>query len=259
MCTMSSGVLSEEEKESILKTIEADRKFRHALMGLLGYTEVLERFARLEERQQSLEERQQRLEERQQRLEERFSQLEERFARLEERQQRLEERFAQLEERFARLEERQQRLEERFAQLEERFLRIESALLEFKKTVAAIAHRFGVMTEESFREAMKYVVEEVLGTAKVERWVYRDSEGIVYGYPSMVEIDLVVRDTEHILVEVKSRVDRSDVRELHRIGELYEKVVGVKPRMLIIGGFVEQRAYEAAEALNVEVKPTLRE
>ncbi|RDD52908.1 MAG: DUF3782 domain-containing protein, partial [Candidatus Korarchaeota archaeon NZ13-K] len=167
--------------------------------------------------------------------------------------------YVEILERFARLEERQQRLEERQQKLEERLISIESEMLELRRTVIVIAHRFGVMTEESFREAMRYVVEEVLGTAKVERWVHLDGEGMVYGYPSIVEVDLVVRNGEHILIEVKSRVGKGDVHELHMIGKLYEKVVGVRPRMLMIGGFVDHRAHETARALGVEIRPVIKE
>ena len=55
--------LSTEEKERILKAIEEDRSFRYALMGLLGYSEVLERISRIEERIIAIEERQQKIEE----------------------------------------------------------------------------------------------------------------------------------------------------------------------------------------------------
>ncbi len=64
-------MLSMEEKQRILKAIEENREFRYALMGLLGFKELLERFTRLEERLQKLKERQQRLEERFAKLEER--------------------------------------------------------------------------------------------------------------------------------------------------------------------------------------------
>jgi len=53
----SSNMLSREEKERILRTLEVDREFRYALMGLLGFKEVLGRVTRIEERQQVLEER----------------------------------------------------------------------------------------------------------------------------------------------------------------------------------------------------------
>ena len=219
--------LSEAEKERILRALEEDRRFRYAVMGLLGYREVLDRITRLEESFRRLEERQQRLEERQQRLEERQQ----------------------------RLEERQQKLEERQQRLEERLIRVEEELRENRRLLIAIAHRYGVITEEAFREAMKYVIEETLKVAKIEKWIYEDKEGFVYGYPAVVEVDLVVKDKEHILVEVKSRVAKGDVAELHRIGRLYERVVGIKPKTLIIGGLIDPNAWEAARRLNVEIRP----
>jgi hypothetical protein len=54
-------------------------------------------------------------------------------------------------------------------------------------------------------------------------------EGVVYGYPAVVEVDIVVRDREHILVEVRSGVSRTDVAELYRLGRLYERIHGVGP------------------------------
>ena len=76
------------------------------------------------------------------------------------------------------------------------------------RLVTIVANRFGILSEESFRAGMKYVVEEVFGVAKVRRWIYRDDEGFVYGYPTTVEVDVVIKGKEHILVEVKSRVSK---------------------------------------------------
>lgn len=45
---------------------------------------------------------------------------------------------------------------------------------------------------------------------KVKRWIERDSEGLIYGYPSDVEIDLVIKDRKIILIEVSSHVKASD-------------------------------------------------
>jgi len=247
------------EKKRFLEALEKDREFRYAVMGLLGFKELLERFARLEERQQRLEERFVKLEERQQLLEERLQRLEERFVKLEERQQKLEERQQRLEERFMKLEERFMRLEERQQKLEEIIAGVLSELRDLRRIVIAISHRFGVLSERAFYEGMRHVVQEILGVAKVEKWVHRDDEGYVYGYPSIVEMDIVIKDKIHILVEVKSRVSRSDVSELYKIGKLYEKVKGIKPRLLIIGGFIDHEAYEAAAKLGIEIKPIIKE
>ena len=283
---------SREIVREIIRAVEEDRELRYLLMGVLGFRELLDRFARLEERQQRLEERQQKLEEQQLRLEERqqaleekfaelgerFARLEERFAGLEERVTRLEERFAQLEARFleleerfakleervarleervTRLEERVTRLEERFADLEERVMRVEEELRNLNRMMAAVLHRFGMLSESGFRDAMRYVVEEVFGVAEVTRWVEKDEEGIVYGRPSVIEVDVLVKDNVHVLLEIKSRVSKSDVAELHRIGRLYEKKTGIRPRLAIVGGFVDEGALELARGLGVEVYPVV--
>ena len=260
------------DKEAILKLLEEDREFRYALMGLLGFKEILDRITRIEERQQRLEERFAKLEERQQRLEERFAQLEERFARLEERQQKLEEKFAELEEKFARLEERQQKLEERFAKLEERFLRLEERqqkleerfirleeeMKETKRILAVIAHRYGVLTEEGLREVLKYVVEETLGVAKVKKMSIDDDKGIVYGHPSKIDIDVAIYDKTHFIIEIKSRASRADIYELYKIGKLYEMKTGIKPKLVMVAGFVDEKALILAERYGIMVKPLIK-
>lgn len=48
------GLLSKEERLRILRTIEADDEFRHALMGALGYSELLDRLDKFEERQEKI-------------------------------------------------------------------------------------------------------------------------------------------------------------------------------------------------------------
>jgi len=136
---------------------------------------------------------------------------------------------------------------------------VEEELRKLRRTLLVIAHELGVISNDEFREAMEEAIKEVLRATKVEQWVYRDDEGFVYGYPSVVEVDIVVRDKEHILVEVKSRVSKGDVAELYRIMKLYERVKGVKPKAVIIGGLIDPEAYEAAAKLNVEVKPVVRE
>ncbi len=179
--------LSAEEKQRILRAVERDREFRLALMGLLGFSELLDRFSRIEER----------------------------------------------------------------------FVELEEELREARRVMINVANRFGVLSEESFRQAMKYVVGEKLGVAKVERWVYRDKEGIVYECPSIVEVNVVIRNGEHVLVEVKSCVSKADVAELHRIGGLYERVEGIKPKLVIVGGLIDSDAQSIAEDLGVEIIPIM--
>jgi len=100
-----------------------------------------------------------------------------------------------LEEHSAILQNYAKTLQELTKTLQEHSKRLEG----LSRLVTVIAHRFGVLSEESFKEAIRYVVEEVFGVAKVEKWIYNDVEGFVHGAPSVIEVDIVVKDREHIL------------------------------------------------------------
>ena len=49
----------------------------------------------------------------------------------------------------------------------------EEELREGRRLLAVIAHRFRTISEEVLRSSLKYVIEEVFGVAKVERWTHR--------------------------------------------------------------------------------------
>lgn len=112
--------------------------------------------------------------------------------------------------------------------------------------------RWGLMSENTFREGLKGILEEYFN-AKVEKWIYKDDEGFVFGYPSIVDVDLVIRDGERLLVEVKSHVRKSDVGVLLRKGKLYEKVNKIKPRLAILTSYIDDDARKDAKELKIEI------
>jgi len=111
----------------------------------------------------------------------------------------------------------------------------------------------GIHTETAFRRAMRGIVEEILGKGRVEKWLYFDETGEVYGYPSQVEVDVLIKNGLHILVEVKASASIGDVSTLWRKGKLYEKVTEVRPRLVIITPFIDKNARETAVKQGVEV------
>ncbi|WP_291766491.1 PD-(D/E)XK nuclease family protein, partial [Caldivirga sp. UBA161] len=117
----------------------------------------------------------------------------------------------------------------------------------------ALGARWGILAEGAFREGMRGIVEELLGVASVGKWTYNDASGEVYGKPSMVEVDLVIKNNEHILVEIKANISKGDVLEFWRIGKLYEEVNSVKPRLIMITPYIDEKAMELAKELSIEV------
>jgi hypothetical protein len=61
-------VLTKEEKERILRTLEEDKEFRYAIAGLIGMREILERLDKIEEEQKKIWEEVKLLREGQQKL-----------------------------------------------------------------------------------------------------------------------------------------------------------------------------------------------
>ncbi len=76
----------------------------------------------------------------------------------------------------------------------------------------------------------------------------------MFGHPSIIDVDVLVKDDVHIIVEFKAHADRGDVAELYRIGKLYEKVTGKKPRLLLVAAAIRDRAYELAKKMGIEVR-----
>jgi hypothetical protein len=64
-----------------------------------------------------------------------------------------------------------------------------------------------------------------------------------------VEVDLLIRDKEQVLVELKSSISRGDLAMLKRKGKLYEQVEGIKPALAIVSPYVEDEAVADARVL----------
>ena len=211
-------------KKKILKLLKEDEEFRYAVAGLLGLDTILSELRKLREdfsKYVELEER---------RWEENNKKWEENARRWEENNKRWEEAYK----RFEIIEKELKALREDF----------NKAYLEFSRKLDALGARWGVVTERAFRECMRGVAEN---------WEFRDEAGEVYGYPSIVEVDVVVRNGIHMLVEVKSSVSRGDVLEFWKIGRLCERVTGIKPRLVMISPYVDEKALESATNLGIEV------
>jgi len=205
-------------KSEILRLLKEDEEFRYAVAGLIGLEEVLKRLDRHEAQ----------------------------LVKLREDMNKLREDMNKLREDMNRLREDMNRLRE---DMNEGFQLL-------RRHIDALGARWGLLAEESFRAGMVGVVERYFG-GRVERWTYYDEEGFVFGFPSPVEVDMVISDEEHILVEIKSSVSRADVYEFWRVGQLYERIRGVKPRLAIVSPFVREEAKKLAKELGIDVYTSL--
>ncbi len=231
---------------------------------------VEEQGRRLEEHSRILAEHGERLERLTKAVEEQGRRLEEHSRILAEHGERLERLTKAVEEQGRRLEEHGRILAEHSDRLERLTLVVEKLvervevqgqLLEargrdidtLQRTLGGIGARWGLLAEETFREAVRTLFTEQPGV-RVEHWRGRDEQGEIFGYPADVELDAVVRDGTHVLVEIKSSVSAADVTVFARKAAVYEASTGVRAtRKLMVTPYADVKARETAARLGIEI------
>jgi hypothetical protein len=223
-------------KSRILRMLKEDEEFRYAVAGLIGLEEILKRLDRHEDEVR--------------RIWQEIEKLREDMVKLREDMMKM---FEKHEERFARIEQELVRLREDmmrgFELMDKRITRLENL-------ISALGARWGIMAEDAFREGLRGILEKEFGV-KVERWVTRDEEGLVYGFSSVIEVDIAIKDGKTMLIEISSSVDKSKVAAFLRKAQLYERKTGIKPdRLVMVTPYAEDAAIKAAREMGVEIYTT---
>ncbi len=251
--------MSTKLKEEFLKLLEEDREFRYTVAGLIGLGEILKAIRDLQDQVLENTRATRKLQGQMVSLQGQVAENTKAIRALQGQMVSLQEQVAGLQEQVAKHGEAIRSLQEQVVEHSKAIRALQEQMLEHSKriegltrTVQALGARWGFIAEDAFREGMRGIIEEFFG-GRVERWIYEDDEGFVFGHPSIVEVDVVVRDREHVLVEVKSSLSRADIYELWRKGQLYERVKGVKPRLVAVSPFVDERGRREAERLGIEV------
>ena len=158
------------------------------------------------------------------------------------------------------LEEQREILMQHAKILEEHSKAIQFLMEEVKRlsrkhdsTIGALEARWGLHSEESFRNALKSILEESF-PVKVERYLSYDREGIVFGRPDQIKLDLIIKNGEIIVAEIKSSMSKADVYAFLRKLDFYQSKEGVKvSRAIIISPMVDPKAKEVALKNGIEV------
>jgi hypothetical protein len=125
--------------------------------------------------------------------------------------------------------------------------------------ISALGARWGIMAESAFRESLRGLLEKELGF-RVEKWTVFDEAGRVYGYPSVVDVDVTVSDGKLILIEVSSHIKTSDITTFKRKAELYMEKTGKRPDKLVaVTPYIDDTAQKAAKELGIEVYTKVRQ
>jgi hypothetical protein len=122
----------------------------------------------------------------------------------------------------------------------------------FQSQIGGLGARWGMQTEEAFRQGMRVILQEVGFTT--ERFLDYDTAGEVFGHPEQVELDVVIRNGKAIVIEIKSALDPGNTYLFERKVRFYTRKTG-RPvdRKLIVTPYAENRAKEIGLRLGVEI------
>lgn len=230
----------EELKTKILRMLREDEEFRYAVAGILGLEEIIRRLEKHDEKFNEILERLDRHEEELKKLREDMNRLREDMNKLRE----------DMILGFKRHDEILERHEREIIKLRED---MNKGFQLLSRHIDALGARWGIMSEEAFREGLRGLLERELGF-KIEKWTIYDQSGKVYGYPSVIDIDIILKDEKTILVEVSSHIKKSDIIIFKKKAELYEEKTGRKPdKLLIVTPYIDEEALKASEKMEIEV------
>jgi len=157
------------------------------------------------------------------------------------------------EENTRKWEEQNRKWEENQVQINRMLDSIEALAKKHDSTIGALGARWGLHTEQSFRNALKGILEDSFGVEVINVTEF-DDEGEVFGRPDQVELDVIVQDGILILCEIKSSMSKSDMYTFERKVRFYEKRhKRTADRALVVSPMVEERARQVARKLGIEV------
>lgn len=115
--------------------------------------------------------------------------------------------------------------------------------------MGAIGARWGLRSEQSFRNALKGILGEVSGLEVINVVEYdEEGEGEVFGRPDQIELDLVIKNGLLIICEIKSSVSKADIHIFCKKAGFYQKKHFVKAdRLMVISPMIDKKALELAK------------
>jgi hypothetical protein len=228
---------------------ETESRFDKVLDEIRQSREELRRY--MEESERRWQESERRWKENERRWKENERRWEESERRWEQNQQQIRELIKELQRQGEELQRQGKEIQRQGEELQRQVKEIQRVDRRIDQTIGALGARWGMMSEETFRNALRGILEENFGV-KVERVQYKDESGEVFGRPDQVELDVVIYDGQMLVCEIKSSASRADVYTFERKVRSYEKRVGRKAdRAILISPMIEDA--ELARTLGIEV------
>ncbi len=161
-----------------------------------------------------------------------------------------------LEEQERNRKEQAQKWETHERRNKEEFDRVHEAIMAMAKkherSIGALGARWGMQSERSFRNALAGILEENFGVEVINVNEY-DDQGVVFGRPDQIELDVIIKNGMLLICELKSSIDKAGMYIFERKARFYESRHDRKAdRLIVISPMIDPKARKVAEKLNIE-------
>jgi hypothetical protein len=174
----------------------------------------------------------------------------------EEQNRRWEEQNRKWEEQNRKWEENREEQNRRWEANQEELRRLHEEIMaqarKHDRSIGALGSRWGLQSEKAFRDALAGILEENFAVQVVNVNDY-DDEGVVFGRPDQVELDVIIKNGLLLICELKSSIDKAGMYIFERKARFYEKRHGRQAnRLIVISPMIDARARKVAEQLGIE-------
>ena len=177
---------------------------------------------------------------------------EEQVKRWEENDRKWEENNKRWNEQMAMWHEQEKKWEENQKEIRSLIKSVEALSRKHDSSIGALGARWGLYSEASFRNGLKAILEDTF-EVRVERYEGFDAQGMVFGRPDQVELDVIISNGTVILCEIKSSIDKAGMYIFDRKKEFYEQQLGRKvDRAMVISPMIDDKALALAKDLGIE-------
>ena len=132
-----------------------------------------------------------------------------------------------------RLAAAQARTDQRFEELAAAQARTEQEIknlaVSVTNQITALGSRWGIYNESTFRATIQGLFSKMANVTVKE------------GYYGGRQVDVVIRNGEHILLEITSRMHTKDIENLYQSADDYRKREGTEPTLMIATSYVSPK------------------
>jgi hypothetical protein len=243
-------------KEELPGLMKRDKNIRRFILELSKeqFTEIREKTGKLEKETESrfellLDELRKDREEQTRRWEEQDKKWEEQNKRWEEQNKKWEEQNKRWQEQNKRWQEQNKRWEENQEEIRKLY---RAFTRKHDTTLGALGSRWGIRSEESFRNALKDILKDFdITVLNIKEY---DEEGEVFGRPADIELDIIITNGTLMISELKSAMSRADMFAFYKKAKFYEKIHNRQAdRLIVISPIVDEKAREVSRELGIKI------